>query len=217
MIIKRNARPLGAALLLCASAQPAFAHHAMDGDLPATLAQGLVSGLAHPVIGLDHLAFVIGVGLASAFLAHRLVPVLCFVAATLLGCALHVNGVTLPYAEAAIALSVLALGAAVMSGRGLTLGAAAALFAAAGLFHGYAYGESIVGAEQTPLAAYLAGFAAIQAAIAGAAMLAARHALRERLPSAIPLRLAGAAILGVGLSFAAQAVESAALLPGGAG
>ncbi len=45
----------------------AFAHHGMDGETPATLTQGLVSGLAHPVIGLDHLAFV----LALAWLLSR--------------------------------------------------------------------------------------------------------------------------------------------------
>ena len=38
----------------------------------------------------------------------------------------------------------------------------AGLVAFAGIFHGYAYAESIFGAEPTPLYAYLAGFAIIQ-------------------------------------------------------
>ena len=37
--------------------QPAAAHHFMDGTTPATAAEGLLSGLAHPLIGLDHLLF----------------------------------------------------------------------------------------------------------------------------------------------------------------
>lgn len=43
---------------------PASAHHVMDGQLPSTFAQGLLSGLGHPVIGPDHLAFLIAVGVA---------------------------------------------------------------------------------------------------------------------------------------------------------
>jgi urease accessory protein len=42
----------------------------------------------------------------------------------------------------------------------------AILFVAAGIFHGYAYGESIIGAETTPLVAYMAGFACIQYSVA---------------------------------------------------
>ena len=44
----------------------------------------------------------------------------------------------------------------------LPVAAWAVLFAVAGLFHGYAYGEAIVGAETAPLAAYFLGFALIQ-------------------------------------------------------
>ncbi|PKO63289.1 MAG: urease accessory protein UreJ, partial [Betaproteobacteria bacterium HGW-Betaproteobacteria-17] len=43
-------------LLLVASTS-ALAHHPMGGMTPQTLSQGLLSGLGHPVIGLDHLAF----------------------------------------------------------------------------------------------------------------------------------------------------------------
>lgn len=38
-----------------ALARPALAHHAMGNTTPNTFAEGLVSGLAHPIIGLDHL------------------------------------------------------------------------------------------------------------------------------------------------------------------
>jgi urease accessory protein len=39
-----------------------------------------------------------------------------------------------------------------------------ALVGAGGVFHGYAYGESIVGAQRGPLMAYLVGFTIIQLA-----------------------------------------------------
>ncbi len=41
-----------------------YAHHVMGGRMPATFAEGLLSGLGHPVIGIDHLAFIVAVGLA---------------------------------------------------------------------------------------------------------------------------------------------------------
>ena len=40
--------------------------------------------------------------------------------------------------------------------------AAGILLATGGLVHGYAYAESIIGAETTPLVAYLAGFGTVQ-------------------------------------------------------
>ena len=42
--------------------QPALAHHPFGGETPRTIAEGLLSGLGHPVIGLDHLAFTVAIG-----------------------------------------------------------------------------------------------------------------------------------------------------------
>ena len=36
--------------------EPAFAHHLMGGRTPATFGEGILSGLDHPIIGLDHFA-----------------------------------------------------------------------------------------------------------------------------------------------------------------
>src|SRR5712671_6319681 len=108
---------LAGALLM---ADPAFAHHVMGGRLPATFGEGLLSGLGHPVIGIDHLAFLVAVGVAVG-----------------------------------------------VAGLNLMMPALwAGLLAAAGLVHGYAYGESIFGAETSPLAAYLIGLVVIQSALA---------------------------------------------------
>ena len=41
--------------------QPALAHHALGGRIPSNFFEGFLSGLAHPVIGLDHLAFVVAI------------------------------------------------------------------------------------------------------------------------------------------------------------
>src|SRR5262249_62342369 len=54
------------AALALAMAEPAAAHHVMGGVMPTTAMQGLMSGLGHPVIGLDHFAAVVAVGCLSA-------------------------------------------------------------------------------------------------------------------------------------------------------
>jgi len=182
------------AVLSGAAATPALAHHVDGNMLPGTLVSGLLSGLGHPVIGLDHLAFVVAVGVLAAAWPRALLPVAAFLAAALAGCLVHAAGADLPGAELAVALSVLAAGAAVIAGAELSAGAAALLLALAGAFHGYAYGESIVGAEPGPLLAYLLGFTLIQGAIILGVRAAARAALRS---PAWPLarRAAGMAVV----------------------
>ena len=181
------------------AAEPALAHHVMGGRMPATFGEGFLSGLGHPVIGLDHFAAVVAVGCLAA--AHRIGALLAlgFVAAMMLGVAAHLGGTTVPGAELLVALTVIGLGVAVVRTPPLPAAAAVALFVAAGLVHGYALGESIYGAERSPLAAYLLGLAIIQSAVALAAMSLAQRA-------SLAVRLAGAAIAGVGLTFLVQQV-----------
>jgi urease accessory protein len=96
--------------------------------------------------------------------ARYLVP-MSFVVATLVGSVLHIAEANLPMTETIVAVSVLLGGGLLVLRKdlsGLLLSAMSALF---GVFHGYAYGESIIGAESTPLLAYLIGFAIIQYAI----------------------------------------------------
>lgn len=202
--MKRCTIEFCACLALLASSSPVFAHHIQDEEMPLTLASGLLSGLGHPIIGLDHFVFIVAVGIASESLSRGALPILPFVLATVAGCALHLHGVTIPMPEIGVAGSVLVVGAAIMFGHGLSLGAASLLFAMGGVFHGYAYGEGIFGAEQTPLAAYLVGFAGIQFVIAFSAMLVARAALPERVESGLPARLSGVAISGVGVTLLLQ-------------
>jgi urease accessory protein len=191
--------------VLTLSAAPAFAHHLMGGHTPATFGEGILSGLGHPIIGLDHFAAVVAVGCLAA--AHRGAPALAvgFVVAMMAGVALHVHGSTVPAAEIMVALSVIALGIIMLRGQGLGIGAAFTLFALVGLVHGYALGESIYGAEPTPLYAYLLGLAFIQSAIALAAMSIARSLVR-RSADLSPLRLVGAGIAGIGLAVLMQQV-----------
>jgi urease accessory protein len=181
------------------AAQPAFAHHVMGGTTPVSFMDGLLSGLGHPVIGLDHLAAVIAVGCLAAGQRRGVLAVIGYVVAMAVGAAAHIGEATVPGAEIFVALSVIALGLVLLRARPVRLDIAIALFAFAGLVHGYALGESIAGAEAAPLYAYFIGLALIQSAIALAAMqvarmLAARTALQPTM-----IRVLGAAVIAIGL------------------
>jgi urease accessory protein len=196
---------LAAIVALILPADPALAHHLMGGKTPATFGDGLLSGLGHPIIGLDHFAAVVAVGCLAA--AHRVAPalVIAFVLAMIAGVAVHVHGTTLPGAEILVAPSVILLGALMLRVRQMPAAAALALFAGVGLVHGYALGESIYGAEQTQLYAYLVGLAAIQSVVALGAMSVARMLMR-RADDRTSLRLVGAGIAGIGLAVLMQQI-----------
>ncbi|HZT49678.1 MAG TPA: HupE/UreJ family protein [Hyphomicrobiaceae bacterium] len=203
-----TAAVLAAAALLTAPL-PAAAHHMMGGRTPTRLLEGLLSGLGHPVIGIDHLAFTVAVGVACACLAARYVLPAVFVAATVAGCLLRTaGGIELPATEIAVAGSLVLLGAPVMGGAALGGGACALLFAAAGLVHGAAYAEAIVGAEPTPLLAYLAGFGLVQYAIAVGAMWLARRAGQAASAADLAPRLIGALVAGIGVALVFERIEA---------
>lgn len=207
------ARPLALGLVLGSSiwaiaAEPAAAHHLIGGRTPSNLFEGFFSGLAHPVIGLDHFAFVVAVGLVAALKPQKgvWIPV-AFILSTLMGTGIHLLEIDLPLPEVFVSASVLAAGLLLAANYNPKLIGAIALAAMAGIFHGYAYGESIVGAQMTPLVAYLAGFATIQLAVSLLAFAIARSALKSSGdPSPLSLRFAGFVLCGAGAAFLSTAI-----------
>ncbi len=180
----------------------AGAHHFMDGGLPETFAQGLLSGLGHPVIGLDHAAFIVAAGFFLALIDRGLWGVAAVIGGSLAGAALHLAGIVLPGNEVGVALSVVLIGGLVMAGHRIALPGLSGGLALAGLLHGYAYAETIFGAEAAPLAAYLIGFSLVQLGIAAAAFLVHRRLIAAREAWAKPASsLLGAVIGAIGLAF----------------
>lgn len=188
---------LGVLGIFLLTAQHAFAHHPMGGKAPSTFFEGLLSGLAHPVIGVDHLIFTVGVGVAAMIVGRLLQLPLMFIGLTIVGALVHKAGINLPGAEVIILLSVLVVGTLLALKPTLGAGVWAGLFAAAGLFHGYAYGEAIVGSETAPLLAYLLGFAAIQYSIAVASGWAAQTLMTSREVAA---RVGGGVLVGAAVA-----------------
>ena len=171
----------------------AVAHHATGGELPSTVWQGLLSGLGHPIIGIDHLAFIMGIGLMAHLVGRIALLPLLFVVGTVLGCILHIQGYDLPWSELVITASVVVAAGIVATHVRVPIIILSSLFVVAGAFHGYAYGESIIGAERAPLAAYVVGFAVIQYCIAVATGTAVRViAERDYVSETTVMRLAGA-------------------------
>ncbi len=166
-------------------------------------AGGFSSGFLHPMLGWDHVAAMVAVGLWGATLGGqaRLVLPLVFPLVMALGAAMAGFGLALPMVEAGIAASAVALGLLVMSAARLPLAAAAALVAVFAVFHGHAHGAELP-ATADPLA-YGVGFVAATALLHAAGL---GFGLVARAPAGrIAVRVAGGAISLAGLAFLAGA------------
>jgi urease accessory protein len=192
-------RRIAFAAAFSSASWPALAHHVMEGKMPVSFAEGFLSGLGHPVIGLDHLAAVIAVGCLAASQRHGAALAISYVVAMMIGAAAHIGEATVAGAEFLVAISVIALGLVLLRARSLRADIAFALFAFAGLVNGYALGESIAGAEAAPLYAYFIGLALIQTAIALAAMQVARMVAARTSLQPTMIRVFGAVVIAVGL------------------
>jgi urease accessory protein len=198
--MKKLSLSLGA-LSLSLFANPTCAHHPLGGKTPSIFFEGLISGFAHPVIGLDHFIFVAAMGIAAVLIGKRVAMPILFVLATLVGAGIHLSSINLPMAETMIALSVATIGWMILSGRQISVRIYTGLFAAAGLFHGFAYAEAIFGAETAPLVAYLFGFGIIQACVAMAAGYIVVDLIGKGVKAMdnMPARLSGGMVAGAGM------------------
>ena len=204
MARNRFTKVIATAGLFVAGTGVAQAHHVANYASPATILDGLLSGLGHPVIGLDHFLFTVGAGvIAARFERGRWLPMI-FVIASVFAAALRYLGSDAPIGELPVAVSLVVLGAMMLTAIQPGEWIIAILFLAAGTLHGHALAETIVGARPMPLAAYLVGLALVQSLVAVAAWSTARWAA-VRAPGLPLQRLAGAAVGVAGIVFAGLA------------
>jgi urease accessory protein len=146
-----------AALLLVAT--PAQAH------LGFGHATGFVSGLAHPLLGVDHLLAMLTVGLWAGFTGGRAVWLwpAAFVGMMAVAALMGMGGLALPLVEPGILASVVVLGGLLGLAFRMPLGAGALLVAFFAFFHGHAHGTEAPAATSGLL--YVAGFALATAAL----------------------------------------------------
>ena len=180
--------------LAAIAAMPAQAHHLLEvTGLPPNPLNGLLSGLAHPVLGPDHLVFLLALSLLG--LRSRPQWMLALLAIGLAGTTLGLMLPGLPSAELLVALT-LALEALVILG---VLPVAVVLPAMA--LHGYVLSSAVLGWTAMPIGTYLLGLLLSQSAL----LLVALVLFRRLADSLRPAQLRIVAALLVGLSLAGSA------------
>lgn len=162
---------------------------------------GFSHGFVHPLTGIDHLLAMMMVGVFAWQLGGRalwLVP-LTFVLVMAIGGAFGVAGVSIPFVETGIALSVIVLGAAVAFRLSMPVAIAVALVGLFAVFHGHAHGEEMP--ENAAGLAYGLGFmlatAALHLAGIGLGFLIGQIA-DERGPAVV--RITGGVVAVAGLA-----------------
>jgi urease accessory protein len=167
----------------------------------ATLPYGsFVSGLTHPVLGLDHFLAMVCVGIVSAQIGGRAIWTVpaTFVLIMAFGGLLGWIDIGLSAIEMGIAFSVLALGTAIALDKTVPMVAAMSAVGVFAIFHGYAHGAEMPSVAQP--VTYALGF------MSGTTLLhilgvvigdISQHYERGKLM----LRGAGVAIAGTGAFF----------------
>lgn len=190
----RKALPLALAAALLPTV--ALAHTGV-GDTA-----GFLHGFEHPIGGLDHILAMVAVGVFAYVLGGRalwLVPA-AFVGMMIVGFALGVAQVDVPFVELGIALSSVVIGGAAALGRPMPVGVAMALVGVFAVFHGHAHGAEMP--ETAGGLTYAAGFIAATALLhaAGIALAFGAASLIGRYGRTVA-RAAGAvfALGGVGV------------------
>lgn len=183
------------ALTVAGVSLPALAHHPMGGQMPVNAMQGLLSGLGHPVIEFDHLAFLIALGLLTSLVDNgRLRLIVPFVLFSLLGTYAHAQGFNLALPEVWVGLSLVLVAGLLLRSLRVSTGVAVLFCVLAALAHGYAFGEAVVGARTSAVVSYLVGLGLIQSVM----LWLIATGLRKATPVVRTWLLkAGAAVSGV--------------------
>jgi urease accessory protein len=145
-------RTLGLAAVMALAVTGAAAHEV------ETAGAGFVTGFLHPILGWDHVAAMVAVGLWGAFLGAPAVWALpvAFPLVMAVGGALAVAGAPFPAVELGIALSAVVIGLMVALAQKPPLWTAALIVGFFALFNGHAHGAEMPHAAN-PMA-YAVGF-----------------------------------------------------------
>ncbi len=130
---------LAITLVFAVTALPALAH---TGE---GYGGGFIAGFTHPILGWDHVAAMVAVGLWGAFLgapAIWILPVV-FPLVMAFGAVLGIIGVPIPGIETGIALSAVVLGLMIVFAVKPPIVVSAVIVGAFAIFHGYAHGTEL--------------------------------------------------------------------------
>ncbi|WP_158967942.1 HupE/UreJ family protein [Chachezhania sediminis] len=137
--LSRFSRTAGLAVSTLLLAGPALAHGG------AGFGGGFGAGFTHPVLGWDHVAAMVAVGLWGAFLGKPAIWILpvVFPLVMAVGAAMGIAGIPLPAVEPGIAMSAVVLGLMILFAVRAPLWVAATLVGVFAIFHGYAHGAEL--------------------------------------------------------------------------
>jgi urease accessory protein len=158
--------------LSAALVAPVLAHTAWQHT------NSFATGIAHPLIGMDHILAMVAVGVWGAIAGGRALWVwpLAFVATMLAGFATATWGLQIPFVEPAIAASIIVLGLSIALALKAPVWLGAAIAGLFAFFHGHSHGTEAAAAAAN-LLPYACGFAlataGLHAAGVGVGLLAA--------------------------------------------
>lgn len=127
------------ACALCLLPFPAMAHTGIGHTT------GFAAGFTHPVSGADHMLAMVAVGLWAAQMGGRAVWAVpaAFVAMMMVGGALGMSGISVPFIEQGILASVLVLGALIAGAFRFPVVLSSILVGIFAVFHGHAHGAEM--------------------------------------------------------------------------
>ena len=190
--MNRSRGPALVALIVLLLPSTAYAH----SDLAV---KGFVSGLLHPVLGLDHFLAMLSVGIVSAQMGGKrvlIVPAM-FVLAMIAGAVAGVQGHLWPFTEQGIALSVIVLGVAIATMQPhFSSWPVLVVVAFFGSLHGHAHGLELP--KSADPIYYAAGFVTSTATI-HLIGVGIGHVFTRRTKFEVLLRHIGSGMAGIGL------------------
>jgi urease accessory protein len=162
-------------------------------------AASFAAGVAHPFSGLDHIAVMVAVGLWAVLKGGRALWVwpCAFVGVMLIGGALGMLHVPIPFVEPGILASVVSLGLLVALAVDLPVWTGALVVAVFAMLHGHAHGSEV--AENVGGIEYMAGFALATATLHAIGIGFALTMQRAHLRPLIRLAGVGCVLVGAGL------------------
>jgi len=182
-----------AVLITCLWPETAMAH------IESGEAGGFLSGVSHPISGLDHVLAMVAVGLWGAQLGRPAVWMLpvAFPMMMAFGGMLGLIGVPVPGVEIGIAVSGVVLGAMVLGEVKTPLTASIILVAVFAIFHGHAHGTELAEGQNAML--YSLGFVISTGTLHAAGIgIGSIHKWKS---GKVALRGAGALVMAGGLYF----------------
>jgi urease accessory protein len=174
-----------------------------QAHMVTTETMGLISGLAHPLTGPDHILAALAAGIWTAVIggSHTRSVIAAFLGMLGLGAIAGIAGTSLALVEPMIALSVITMGALIMLRVSLPELVAPAVAGGFALFHGYAHAAGLPAMASS--AWYLLGLLMVTSLLLGSGVALGRWLAKSE--SRVPLSLAGGFVALIGSMLLASA------------